>query len=331
MLVTPRTSRRPHLRFTIPTLASLLLVSGCFGRRSKPDGQSQQPDDSQEAAQDNPRGKVLDSKAFCALGRHSDDFPVDLDFELPTGPDGQLEALTVQLEAIEASATGKVTASWKLDRDCAVEQAELMFEGDAQAQARLTVDVDNDVTFEDLVWEMPWNTVTLPVGPVPVFISFQLGVTIDGEVRAQDPVRLIVEGRGQVSGKLGITQTGTDVRLDPPESFDIDLEPRVEASMDFAMDVHPAPWVDVRLYGIIGGRISVPADINLACTAVTDPKARACKVDYRFAPTIQPLIGTTTVDKPIWAGPVVPVPLPAKLREGSVDLPVANLGARVHD
>lgn len=184
------------------------------------------------------------------------------------------------------------------------------------------------MSIKELVWTTGWTNVILPVAPIPVSVSYKLGVRVDGEVRAHDPIRLIVEGRGRVAGTLGVTQAGSEVRLDPPESLDVKLEPRVEASGDFSMDLHPAPWIDVRLYGLAGGRLTVPTDVTLTCTAVGDPSARRCRVDYRVAPTVQPLIGSTTVNVMLWEGPVIPVPLPAALRSGTVDVPVAGLDAR---
>ncbi len=303
------------------TLAALLGLVGCLRNQRGTSDPGEPSSDSTDS-----RGKVrgkLEGKAFCALGRLDDEFPVDLALDLPTGPDAQLEALAVRVEAVAASANGQVSTTWKLNRNtCVVEQSELFFNGQARGQARLTLEVDNDVTIEQLKWTTGWNHVTIPVGAIPLFVSYELGLDVDGEVRAQEPVRLIVEGRGEIAGKLGLVQTGIEITLDPPETFDIELEPRIEASADFAMDLNPVPWIDVRLFGVVGLRLRVPTDIAIVCTAMADPSKRRCTADYAVAPTIQPLIGATAFE-PIWAGPVVPLPLPPNLRTGTVELPIS--------
>lgn len=324
--VNPRKLDRHPQRLALLTLAALLAAAGCArSQRSSSNSADSDPQDPQDS-QAEPRGKLLDTKLFCRLGGLAngltDDFPVDLALDRPTGPDAQVDALSIRVEGVQASAKGQVVAGWKLDRECVVERSELMFEGQARGQARLVLEVESDVTIEDLTWTSGWTNVAIPVGPIPLFVSVKLGVDVDAEIRAQQPVRLIVEGRGEVGGKFGVTQTGVEVELDPPETFDLELEPRIEASADFAMDLHPVPWIDVRLYGVAGGRLSVASDIAIVCTALADPSARRCTADYRVAPTIQPLIGAA--DVVAWEGPVIPLPLPANLRAGSVELPVSG-------
>jgi hypothetical protein len=271
---------------------TVLLSSGCF-RHHADSAESKPPDDSHKLGCDAVRDLAL---------------PVDGALTLPQPLVATGDGWSGALSAAGVGAVGQLTGLWEFDKRCRPGDSRLAYDGTAHGQASITATLDRDLEIAGFAPDTGWHSVTVPAGPIPVMIWARAGVRVDATVDVEGGVELALDARAGSEGLAELASKDGKWSVVLPE-LELDATPSAKANGPFRIELRAAPWVELRLYGFVGARLTMHPTVTLSA-------GRTCEVAWVTTAEVQAVVGPVALPRPIFTSPPLTLPLPAALAEG---------------